>query len=293
MSAPVSFADYLEAKRTLDERSLNPGVRTAFLAGLRDRVQVRCLDVGAGTGATLRRLLAWGVSARWQVTALDRDGALLDVARSKFRAAYRARSARGANARIEVVFACGELDRHRPRSRYDAVMAHAFLDLMPLPQTLAHLHACLEPGGYLYATLNYDGETLLAPPYADASLEALLLACYDESMEQRRVQGLATGGALCGRRLQALLPHQGFEVLAQGRSDWLLHPVPGAYPDRDGACLEFLLGLILKEGVASGRFSPRALERWHRERLHLLHGHRLAARVRHLDFLARRAPDLL
>jgi hypothetical protein len=107
-------------------------------------------------------------------------------------------------------------------------------------------------------------------------------------MEQRRVHGLSTGGALCGRRLQALLPHQGFEVLAHGRSDWLLHPIPDAYPDGDGACLEYLLGLIVKEGAASGRFAPQALERWHRERLQLLHGHRLAARVRHLDFLVRR-----
>jgi SAM-dependent methyltransferase len=286
--ASVSFADYLEAKLALDERSLNPTVRKAFLESLRDRVEVRCLDVGAGTGATLRRLLAWGVSGRWRVTALDRDGALLDLARDKFRAALRARCARADDPVIEALFACGELDRHRPRDRYDVVVAHAFLDLMPLPQTLAHLCACLEPGGFLYATLNYDGETLLAPLYRDTGLEAALLACYDESMEQRRAHGLPTGGALCGRRLQALLPHQGFEVLAQGRSDWLLHPVPGAYPDGDGACLEHLLGLILKEGLASRRFAPQTLERWHRERLQLLHGNRLAARVRHLDFLARR-----
>jgi SAM-dependent methyltransferase len=289
MSKPVSFVDYLEAKRALDERSLNPMVRAAFLRSLRDRDEVRCLDIGAGTGATLRRLLAWGVAGRWRVTALDRDGALLDVARSKFQAALRGRTAHADNAVVEVLFACGEVERHRPREPYDAVFAHAFLDLMPLAQTLAQLHAGLQPGGYLYATLNYDGETLLAPLYADTAFEAALLACYDESMERRRVDGLATGGALCGRRLQALLPQHGFEVLAQGRSDWLLHPIPDAYPDSDGFCLAFLLGLIVKEGLASGRFPPQALERWHRERRQLLHGHRLAARVRHLDFLARRA----
>jgi SAM-dependent methyltransferase len=292
MSAAPSFADFLEAKFALDERSLNAEVRTAFLQSLNGSSQVRCLDVGTGTGATLRRLLAWQLSGSWQVTALDREGALLDVARAKYRAAFRARPAAAAGAAIEVVFACCDFERHRPAERYDAAVAHAFLDLVPLPQTLAHLHDWLQPGGYLYASLNYDGETVLAPPYADPPLEAALLACYDESMERRRVRGLATGGAYCGRRLQALLPRHGFEVLAQGRSDWLLHPILDAYPDGDGTCLEFLLALMLKEGLASGRFSVSALERWHRDRLTLLRGHRLAARVRHLDLLARRrAPD--
>ena len=287
MSAAPSFADFLEAKTALDERSLNPPVRAAFLQLLSENAQVRCLDVGTGTGATLRRLLAWEVTGRWQVTALDREGALLDVARARYRAACRARSA-ASGSRMEVVFSCCEFERHRPAERYDAIVAHAFLDLQPLPQSLTRLHDWLLPGAYLYASLNYDGETVLAPPFVDPAFEAALLACYDVSMEQRRVGGLATGGAYCGRRLQALLPRHGFEVLAQGRSDWLLHPIPDAYPDQDGACLEFLLELMLKEGLASGRFDVSMLEHWHRDRLKLLRAHRLAARVRHLDFLARR-----
>ena len=53
---PVTFAEYLAAKFALDERSLNRVVREAFWNALRDLPSIACLDVGAGTGATIRRL---------------------------------------------------------------------------------------------------------------------------------------------------------------------------------------------------------------------------------------------
>ena len=43
-------------------------------------------------------------------------------------------------------------------------------------------------------------------------------------MEQRRVDGQATGGAYCGRRLHELLPEYGFDILAHGSSDWNIAP---------------------------------------------------------------------
>ena len=49
---PVAFADFLQAKFALDERSLDREVRAAFLDAMHSLPQVHCLDVGAGTGAT-------------------------------------------------------------------------------------------------------------------------------------------------------------------------------------------------------------------------------------------------
>jgi ubiquinone/menaquinone biosynthesis C-methylase UbiE len=77
----VPFAEYLEAKFALDERSLNREVRAAFLDVLRGLPRIECLDVGAGTGATFRRLLHSGLTAPLSLTALDRDRGLLDIAR--------------------------------------------------------------------------------------------------------------------------------------------------------------------------------------------------------------------
>jgi hypothetical protein len=78
---PVPFADYLDAKFALDERSLNRNVREAFMDALHSLPRVQCLDVGAGTCATVRRFLNTALTKPLSVTLLDRDPGLLDIAR--------------------------------------------------------------------------------------------------------------------------------------------------------------------------------------------------------------------
>ena len=278
---PVAFPEYLAAKFALDERSLNREVRAAFLAALRGLSRIRCLDAGAGTGATARRLLASGLTAPLSVTALDRDASLLERARADI--ASRAAAAQDAQIR----FVAEELANHRPDHLYNVVTAHAFLDIVPLAPALRLFAGWLEPGGYLYATLNYDGATVLADAYEDEAFEAGLLDYYNQTMESRRVYGQATGGAYSGRRLLALLPEPGFTVLAQGRSDWDIEPVDGRYRDDDAVCMTALLEMIFSEGERSRLFDPAQLSRWYDERRRLIREGRLALHVQQVDVLAR------
>ncbi|PKM35094.1 MAG: hypothetical protein CVV06_18100 [Gammaproteobacteria bacterium HGW-Gammaproteobacteria-10] len=61
---------------------------------------------------------------------------------------------------------CMPLSEFQPApNRYDVITAHAFMDLVPLQQTLSDFCAWLEPGGLFYTTINSDGETVLFPPY--------------------------------------------------------------------------------------------------------------------------------
>jgi hypothetical protein len=83
-----------------------------------------------------------------------------------------------------------------------------------------------------------------------------LLDYYNHTMEIRRVDGQATGGAYCGRRLAGLLPEYGFTVLVEGSSDWDMTPLLGRYRDDDAVCLTALLGMVLAEGQKSGQFRP-------------------------------------
>ena len=167
--------------------------------------------------------------------------------------------------------------------------AHAFLDLVPLPEALRLFAAWLEPGGYFYASANYDGDTVLSAAYDDAAFEARLLEHYNHTMEQRRVDGKATGGAYCGRRLHGLLPEYGFDILAHGNSDWHIAPVLGDYLDRDAVCLHALIEMIYGEGQHSALFSLE-LDRWYEDRLRLLRERRLGLTIRQLDLLARYGP---
>jgi len=297
---PVSFANYLNAKFALDERSLNREVRGAFLDALHSLPQIQCLDVGAGTCATLRRLLNSELTTPLFLTALDRDPGLLDVARQEAEGWLRAlglepRMEEGAiqtqGERLTAIrFTAGELKDYRTDRLYNVITAHAFLDTVPLPDALRLFTAWLQPGGYLYASINYDGDTALLPLYDDAAFEARLLSHYNYTMERRRVDGQATGGAFCGRRLHGLLPEYGFDTLAYGSSDWNITPFLGEYRDGDAVCMRALLEMIRGEGQSSGLFHQEQLDRWRENRLRLLQQRRLGLIIHQLDLLGRYDP---
>lgn len=296
----MSFAEFLTAKFALDERSLNPAVHAALLNCLRAMPELDCLDVGAGTGATVARMLRWRPSGSWRLTALDRDPGLIELACETAREVLAASghepmkalaAVRSRDSRIGIRFAACDLSSYRPESRYDLVTAHAFLDLVPLAPALAAFGRWLRPGGLLYATINCDGAPELAPAYRVQGFESALLACYAASMEARRVDGIATGGAHCGRRLAALLPEHGFCLVSAGRSDWRIGPAGEGYRDSDAACLETLLDLIWKEGRTSGQFEAMALERWRADRRRMLHACELEMHVPNSDVLARYTGD--
>lgn len=292
----MQLAQFLAAKFALDERSLDASVRAALVSALDELPARACLDVGAGTGASIERFFDWQVARPWRLTLLERDAGLLAAARER---ATRLLQARGQtpietsgsvatdDASVAIDFEHGSIERHAPASRYDAVIAHAVMDLLPLAPTLARFGAWLRAGGLLYASICYDGETVFAPAYDDRAFESELLACYEESMEARRLDGERTGGAYCGRRLLALLPRLGYTIVRAGRSDWHIRPHARRYPDGDGACLGALIDLIVKEGRASGAFAAPRLAHWREDRLRRKANGKLELRVRNCDVLAR------
>ena len=291
----MPLADFLAAKFELDQRSLNAAVRGALLERLDAMPQLRCLDVGAGTGASVRRLLDWRGHEPWRMTLVDRDEGLLAIARRESLHVLAARghapndaedAIRAARGSIVLRFAACELSAYVPDAPFDLVIAHAFLDLVPLAPALERFARWLAPGGCLYAAINCDGETALDPPYADAAFERELLVVYTESMERRRVDGEPTGGAFCGRRLEMLLPQHGFEIVRSGRSDWDI--VPQRYAEGDETCLVHLLGLMAKEARNARLGSEERLARWHEDRLRQVRARTLGLYVRNTDVLARR-----
>jgi SAM-dependent methyltransferase len=292
----MSWADFLAAKYALDERSLNPSVAGAWLRGLQEVPFLECLDVGAGTGATVLRMLEWRNSRPWCLTLLECDRDLIEHARMAtlqrltergHRPVWRGERLESEDGRFVVRFVAGELESYCPQARFDAIVAHAVMDLVSLDAALARFARWLRPEGYLYAAINYDGATEFGPPYQDAAFESELVACYDASMEARKRNGESTGGARCGERLQALLPRYGFDIVCAGRSDWHIRPTGGRYPDRDEACLTVLIGLIAKEAMAADRFDAGAIARWREDRLRRIETRQLEMRVRNRDVLAR------
>lgn len=299
------FAVFLDAKFDLDERSLAADVRRACFDALADRDRLRCLDVGAGTGAMARRLLDAGPAARSvEIVLLDRDEGLLararetlaaDLARrglSVFRGEDTSRlDAHDGHRRIGLRFDCCDVGDFEPRAgeRYDVVTAHAFMDIVPMRPLLPRIADWLAPRGLFYATSNYDGATALFPMYADEAFEGELLRRYDASMEARRVGGEPTGGMHSGRRLHAMLPDAGFEILAWGSSDWNIVPQHGRLRRGDAVVVAVLLDAIERENQA--HCDAHRLAAWRRDRCALAEAGRLGAIVHQIDVLAVRAPS--
>src|SRR5690348_6854521 len=76
-----AYARYLAAKKTVDDRALNRQV----LAEVRRLIPVsapRILEIGAGLGTMVARLLEWGVIAAGEYVLLDVDQQLMQESRS-------------------------------------------------------------------------------------------------------------------------------------------------------------------------------------------------------------------
>ncbi len=298
----IDFADYLEAKFALDERSLNPDVRQACLDRIgSERHVLRWLDVGTGTGATVRRLLGSSLWPALTITALDRDAELLAAASVTLEAQLETQGhstlvhsagidAQRAGQSISIVFQCRSLFDFEPAKPacYDLITANAFMDVVPMAAALSRFSRWLAPGGVLYATLNYDGDTAIFPVYRDEAFETALLAEYAASMERRRVLGEPTGGAHSGRRLHSLLSKMGFEVVAYGSSDWDITPREGRYRDRDADVLGTLLSYIRNEGEQQPAIERADLADWYAERRARIENRELGMIVHQLDVVATR-----
>jgi SAM-dependent methyltransferase len=295
----IPFADYLEARIALDERSLNADVREACFGRLAaKRGVVHCLDVGTGTGAMVRRILKRQLGVPLAITALDHDPTLLDIAvgaiggqlrQLDYRTAVYPRriEAEGNGSTVRVDFECRSLCEFRTDAhRYDLITAASFMDIVPIAPALSRFSEWLAPDGMFYAPLNYDGDTALFPLFGDAAFEAAVLAQYDDSMERRRAGDEAIGGSRSGRRLHSALIQKNFRVVAYGSSDWNITPRDGRYRGHDGVVLHALLSTIRREGQTAAALDDRRLAEWCDQRRAQIERSALGMIVHQIDILA-------
>lgn len=179
----INFRDYLEAKVTVDDMSLHKETFTRFLSKI-SRLDSPCiLDVGTGTGAMIRRM----IEADWKdnpvIYGIDTDAKNLVLAKKRCRKLLADKDMHieeregGINgyrgkANITVRLLQGDLFDTKVQSNlkdilFNCITAHAFMDLVPLEQTLDIISLLIDEGGIFYSTTNYDGTTTLLPSYED------------------------------------------------------------------------------------------------------------------------------
>lgn len=304
-----AFHNYLEAKLSVDDRSLNKEIFARFLSYVRSRATPSIIDIGTGTGAMLRRIIQAGVPPGTCLFGLDPDDRLLKTAQREIagllsRRGYNVRraplhvTAKNTTGSVSVHLMAGDLlDPSLPqrlgRRKFDAVTANALMDMLPVEDALVAVSRLLKsPDGLLYATINYDGNTSFLPLYGDRDFEEKLLEVYNRSMDNRRMAGKMTGGSRGGSALFSAAEKLGFMILEYGSSDWCVHPAGKMYGKDDERFLAELLDIFYQEERLHPEIDAGGLEAWHEERRRRLRNGTLSLVVHQTDLLARRPAEV-
>ena len=250
-STTPGYARYLAAKTTVDDRALNRPV-LAELRRLLPAGAPRVLEVGAGLGTMVARLMDWGVLDRGEYTLLDADRPLLDQSRRWLRDWAAVRGLRSdplpdglqiGDLRVRLVHA--ELGRYLETGRgaqADVLIANAVLDLVDVPVVLPRLLRLLFPGGVYWFTINYDGESIFMPGHPH---DGRVMQAYHRDMDERVRYGQPAGESRTGRHLFHQLRAAGAPALAAGSSDWVVSAgADGNYPGDEADFLRCILGTI-------------------------------------------------
>lgn len=289
-----SFPQYLLAKQSVDDRALNKDVLNALRAALQPRAACRVLEVGAGIGTMPLRLLRWqALPPRASYTLADSLPENIAFARQWLPRAARENgwqadplpegfhlSAPGAALDVRLVQA-DVFDFVRAAGQsFDVLIAHAFLDLLPLPASLTELFSALLPGGLAWLTVNFDGVSSLEPPLSPA-LDALIERLYHQSMDARP----GGGDSRSGRHLFSHLAQISAEILAAGASDWVLYP---PYPAQEAYFLHFILHFFEEALAGNAALAGQDFSGWLAARHAQVERGELVYIAHQMDFLCKK-----
>jgi SAM-dependent methyltransferase len=290
------FQRYLAAKRTVDDRALDRGVldRLATAAARLDDEAgarpLRVLDVGAGTGATLERLIERDVlPPAVEYTLVDREAANIDAARENLLrwAADAGHNVietdnglriEGDDRWVDIELVAADAFEYVERDTWDLLVGQAFLDLFDAERAFDALRDGLRSGSCWYFPITFDGGTILRPT-VDSELDARIEQAFHAHIDDG-------GDSHAGRHLLARASETD-TVLAAGGSDWVVHPRTGAYPADEAFFLRYIVDTITGALDETGQFDPTALAGWAAARHRRIDRGELTYVAHQLDVLGR------
>jgi hypothetical protein len=258
--AEYDFSRYLEAKKSIDDASLNLRVwqkmAGSLPAGSSDN-PLKVFEIGAGIGTMLIRMIEWELFDHAIYTGIDNQTTNSQYARIFLQSwaagnSYQVEESQnglvftGNGKEIMVNLLDADLFDYitaHPDMDIDLLVANAFLDLVPLPGTLDQILNWGVQDYLFYFSINYDGLTILEP-VIDPQLDGLVLDLYHETMNKRYLNGIHYGDHQTGRHLLDHILKVGGRVLAAGSSDWIIFPGSGGYSSGESYFLHFIINTI-------------------------------------------------
>lgn len=291
-----SFPRYLLAKQTVDDRALNRHVYETLRSQMPSE-SIDIIEVGAGIGTMTTRLLRWGLLTRANYLVVDSIQENIDFAQTwlpQWAGKNHFRHERHEENHLRLFDDTRDLNITFVRAdvfdfiqasppKSDLLIAHAFLDLLPMPESLPKLFSLVKSEGLAWLTLNFDGVTTLEP-VIDAALDAKIEQLYHQTMDER-----PTGGdSQSGRHLFKYFKDSGVEILAAGPSDWVVYPQNGTYPADETYFLHFILYFFEQSLVNHPGLDADAFANWLKERRTQVDRGELTYIAHQMDFLVQR-----
>jgi hypothetical protein len=277
----------------VDDRALNKDVLSALKASLPEE-PLTIIEVGGGIGTMLARLLRWEIFAQADYTLVDEMAENIKFAREWLPEwarengleieAINASELQIFDARRDVHVKLVQADvfdfiAQKPEPA-DLLIAHAFLDLLPMPESLPNLFTLTKNLAWL--TVNFDGVTSLEP-VIDPELDAKIERLYHETMDTRP----SGGDSLSGRHLFGHLKQVEAKIEAAGASDWVVYPVDGQYPDEETYFLQFILHFFEESLRNHPELDAAAFANWLEKRKQQVERGELFYIAHQMDFLAK------
>lgn len=289
-----SFPQYLLSKQTVDDRALNKDVLNALRINLPPG-PLSVIEVGAGIGTMLRRLVEWNILSAGEYVLVDEMAGNISYARE-----WVPHWATGAGLHVEWIeghhlhlcdqtrdihirFECADVFDFIQQNEQpaDLLIAHAFLDLLPMPEGLVKMLSLTN--GLAWLTLNFDGMSVLQP-IIDCALDEKIERLYHSTMDTR-----STGGSSrTGRRLFEHLRSVRADILAAGASDWVVHAHEGKYPADERYFLHFVLHFFENSLRQHSELLEMDFQNWLAKRSEQIECGELVYIAHQMDFLVKR-----
>jgi hypothetical protein len=234
------YVQYLDVKKSIDDRSLNQNVWKHFSSWLKkesnQKDKLKLLEIGAGIGTMIERLLEAGLLRNCHYIALEPEDSFKEAASSRLESWANQHAydfiandvglweIQNNDIQITVEWLKADADQVNKlfdNESFDLILSHAVIDLLPVPKIMPVILEKLKKQGGFYFSLNFAGETVFFPAYEN---DSIIAEKYHADMD-KRFPGLDWQPSKTGGSLGGWLDNYGCQQIVEGASDWELASV--------------------------------------------------------------------
>jgi hypothetical protein len=294
ISETFNYPDYLSAKKSVDDKSLNQAVWSKLINSIKAQQNksgpMHILEIGAGIGTMIERFLEADLLTDCHYTAIEMESPFREVAFNRLKnwailnnfsfdeinKEKITLTCDGKNLELNWVIT-DVLNYHEMANKntHDLLIGHAIIDLLPVPQCMPTLLDYLKPGATFYFSLNFSGTTQFIPAHP---FDEKISAAYHQDMDNRFPQ-LKWQPSQTGVMLGNWLTTQGHTIIEQGLSDWNL-PLSDLEPDTNRLFINNIL-----DTIENALKNLPGLEEWLKTRRTQLKTRELQLLVTNQDYL--------